>query len=99
MKARTRVQSKIPEHAYHIGELDVDPARRGHGIGGALLRHAEAEARSAGLKLMSLTTTTSNPARRLYERHGFRVIETKTDPEYQKITGIAGRVLMAKDLD
>ncbi|MBK6319202.1 MAG: GNAT family N-acetyltransferase [Dehalococcoidia bacterium] len=48
---------------------------------------------------MSLTTTTSNPARRLYERHGFRVMETWTDPGFEQVTeGVAGRILMVKHL-
>jgi len=47
---------------------------------------------------MSLTTHTSNPARRLYERHGYRVVETRTDPAYERYTGIEGRVLMVKEL-
>jgi ribosomal protein S18 acetylase RimI-like enzyme len=96
--ARGRVQPKRPRGSYHIAELDVDPACRNRGIGGALLDYAEAEARRTGFAQMSLTTTTSNPARRLYERHGFRVVETKTDAAYEKYTGIEGRHLMVKDL-
>lgn len=98
-RARARVQSNPPADALHIGELDVDPRYRNRGIGGALLDYAEAEAHKGGHKQMSLSTTTSNPARRLYERHGFRVVETKTDAEYERYTGIEGRVLMVKDLD
>ena len=47
---------------------------------------------------MSLSTTTVNPARRLYEHHGFRVAQTLTDPWYERVTGISGRHLMLKDL-
>jgi ribosomal protein S18 acetylase RimI-like enzyme len=47
---------------------------------------------------MALTTTTENPARHLYERHGFRVVETRTDPAYERYTGIEGRHRMVKDL-
>jgi ribosomal protein S18 acetylase RimI-like enzyme len=98
MRARSRVQITPPSDAYHIGELDVDPRYRNRGIGGALLDYAESVAGGVGRKQMSLTTTTSNPARRLYERHGFHVVETKTDPDYERYTGIEGRVLMVKDL-
>jgi ribosomal protein S18 acetylase RimI-like enzyme len=84
--------------AYRVRELHVDPGHRGRGIGGALLDYAEAEARKAGYTQMALTTTTVNPARRLYERHGFRVVETKTDPVYERYTGIEGRHRMVKDL-
>ncbi len=47
---------------------------------------------------MSLITTTTNPARRLYERHGYRVVETRADAAYERYTGIAGRYLMVKEL-
>lgn len=47
---------------------------------------------------MALTTTTANPARRLYERHGYRVVETRTDTVYERYTGIQGRHRMVKDL-
>lgn len=99
LRARARVQTHPPERSYHVSELDVDPAFRNRGIGGALLDWAEARARAGGYQIMSLSTTTVNPARRLYERHGFRVTETLTDPEYQRITGIAGRHLMVKELE
>lgn len=97
-KARARVQPQRPPGAYHIAEIDVDPGYRGRGIGGALLDWAEAQAHEQGFKQMSLTTTTSNPARRLYERHGFVIAETTTDPAYKRYTGIEGRYLMLKDL-
>lgn len=98
LRARARVQTHAPAGAYHISELDVDPGLRNQGIGGALLKWAEDEAREGGYKVMSLSTTMDNPARRLYERHGFRITETLTDPEYERITGISGRYLMIKDL-
>ena len=48
------------------------PGYRGKGIGTKLLRHllAEAEKRYAAI---SLSVSESNPARRLYEREGFKV--------------------------
>jgi len=95
--ARNRVQPARPARAYYISEIDVDPAFRNRGIGGALLAWAERDARVNGLKRMALTTTTINPARHLYERHGFRVVETKTDPAFERYTGIEGRHLMVKD--
>ncbi|MBI5285092.1 MAG: GNAT family N-acetyltransferase [Chloroflexi bacterium] len=97
-KARQRVSFGAPEDAYHIAELHVAEAWRGHGIGAAMLEHGERAARDSGYRKMSLTTTLSNPARRLYERAGFRVVETRTDAEYERITGIPGRVLMIKEL-
>lgn len=98
LRARRRVQTRTPRGAYHVTEIDVDPDYRNKGIGSALLDYAEAEARSGGYGQMSLSTNTANPARRLYERHGFRVVETKTDAAYQRYTGIEGRYLMVKEL-
>jgi ribosomal protein S18 acetylase RimI-like enzyme len=99
MRVRDRVHVSPPPGALHITELNVDAACRGQGIGSALLDHTEIQARELGYKQMSLSATTANPARRLYERHGFRVAETKTDPRYEKMTGARGRVLMVKGLD
>jgi len=90
---------KAPVDAYVIAELHVDPPYRNRGIGRAMLRYAEEEARRKGCSVMSLVTHTSNPARRLYERHGFQVVETRTDPDYERYTGIEGRLLMVKELD
>ena len=98
IRARARVDIPSPAGALHIGELDVDPRYRSRGVGGALLDHVEAQAREGGYRQMTLETTTTNPARRLYERHGFRVVVTRTDPDYERYTGIEGRVLMVKEL-
>lgn len=98
LRARQRVQTPPPPGSYYIMELDADPAYRNRGIGGALLDYAEAEARRLRYRAMSLSTTTVNPARLLYERHGFRVERTATDSSYERYTGIAGRHLMVKEL-
>ncbi|HET9476908.1 MAG TPA: GNAT family N-acetyltransferase [Dehalococcoidia bacterium] len=99
---RLRVQDRVKPApipgAYKVRELHVDPAFRSRGIGGALLDYAEAAARAGGYTQMTLTTTTENPARHLYERHGYEVVETKTDPVYQRHTGIEGRHRMVKQL-
>jgi len=87
-----------PEASYHIAEMHVLQTRRNLGIGAALLAEAEREARSRGYPLLSLTTTTTNPARRLYERAGFAVVETREDSEHLANTGVSGRVLMVKQL-
>ena len=96
--ARARLNFDHQPGAYAVNELHVDSRYRNRGIGGALLDYAEEEARQDGYGRMSLSTTTINPARRLYERHGFRVVETRTDRQYEKYTGIAGRHLMVKEL-
>jgi len=96
---RARVAIAPPAGALHISELHVSAERRNAGIGGVLLTAAERAARQSGAGALSLTTATNNPARRLYERFGFVLVETRTDPAYEALTGVAGRVLMVKPLD
>jgi ribosomal protein S18 acetylase RimI-like enzyme len=98
LRARASVDIPIPANSFYIAEVHVDSECRGHGIGGALLDWAEDEAKRLGATQMSLTTHTANPARRLYERKGFTVTRTATDPRYEKFTGIRGRVLMEKPI-
>ena len=95
---RAKVAIPAPDDAFHIAEVHVLASFRGMGIGAALLEEAEREARRQGANRLSLTTATNNPARRLYERAGFAVVDQRTDPEFEAATGVAGRVLMAMEL-
>lgn len=95
---RTRVAIAPPAHAFHIAELHVAAHCRNRGIGARLLEEAERAAHAAGAQTMSLTTATNNPARRLYERFGFEVVETRTDHAYEAMTGVSGRVLMTQSI-
>jgi len=97
-RARAAVHIRQPAECLHIAEVHVLAEMRGAGIGGALLAEVERRARAANRSALSLTTTISNPARRLYERAGYRVVETREDPTYRALTGVAGRVLMVKRL-
>lgn len=98
LRARRRVNVVMPPDAYIVHELHVHPEHRNRGIGGALLDYAEEQARHELAPRMALTTHMENPARHLYERHGFRVAEERTDPDYERYTGIPGRYLMIKEL-
>jgi GNAT superfamily N-acetyltransferase len=98
MWVRQRVQFEAQTDVFPIGELYVDEALRNRGIGGKLLQHAEGLARNHGSSRMCLETGITNPARRLYERHGYAVVATKTDPEYERMTGSPGRILMSKQI-
>jgi ribosomal protein S18 acetylase RimI-like enzyme len=82
---------------YYIAELDVAQAYRNRGIGAALLRHAEDEARRLDATRMSLSTNIENPAQHLYVRAGYRIVETKRDAAYRRWGGSEGRVFMVKD--
>ena len=60
------VADDVPELA-----IAVVPGERGKGLGSALLTRLISEARAGGLRGLSLSLEPDNPARRLYERHGF----------------------------
>lgn len=60
------VDADTPEIA-----MGVAPTWRGRGIGSGLLEALVSAARDAGTPSLSLSVEADNPARRLYERHGF----------------------------
>jgi ribosomal protein S18 acetylase RimI-like enzyme len=74
-------------------ELHTHPSRRGAGVGSLLLDHV---IREHGDRAVSLTTRSNNPARRLYERHGFAVVAQKDNRWFERRTGAPGRVLMVR---
>jgi len=61
------VDEQVPE----IG-ISVVREARGQGVGGTLLAALIAQAREDGLRALSLSVETENPARKLYEKFGFR---------------------------
>jgi ribosomal protein S18 acetylase RimI-like enzyme len=62
----------------YVSSLAVDPAAQGRGLGTALLTHLETVARDMGKTRLALHVVDSNTgARRLYERHGFRVVRAE----------------------
>jgi len=95
---RSRLDFPLPAGALHVVELHVAPEWRSRGIGGRLLEHAETLARERGAVGLVLSTMATNPARRLYERHGYRVTAERRVRGYRAITGSPGRVLMEKTL-
>ena len=96
-RARVRVDMSLPE-GVHLAELQVSPRIRRSGVGGLLLAEVEQRAGEQGAPRVSLTTAVENPARRLYERNGYRVTAERRDPRYERMSGSAGRVLMVKEL-
>jgi GNAT superfamily N-acetyltransferase len=68
------VDEQTPELA-----IAVVPSKRGHGIGEQLLQALLARARAAGYARISLSVEPGNPARKLYERHGFEVVDQGTE--------------------
>jgi GNAT superfamily N-acetyltransferase len=59
--------------------IAVVPSKRGLGIGDELLKALSRKAQSGGYERLSLSVEPGNPARQLYERHGFDVVEEGPD--------------------
>ena len=64
------VDESTPELA-----IAVVPSKRGHGIGDELLGALIQKAQAGGYGRLSLSVEPGNPARKLYERHGFAVVD------------------------
>ena len=64
------VDEQTPELA-----IAVVPSQRGKGVGEKLLLALIDRARQAGYTSLSLSVEPGNPARKLYERHGFRIVD------------------------
>ncbi len=64
------VDEETPELA-----IAVVPSKRGHGIGDELLKALLQKARDGGFERLSLSVEPGNPARKLYERHGFEIVD------------------------
>ncbi|RQS14451.1 GNAT family N-acetyltransferase [Burkholderia sp. Bp8998] len=62
---------------WHVHQIQIHPSRQGQGIGEAVLRELLAEAAREQVSV-SLSVLHGNPARRLYERLGFRLL-SETD--------------------
>jgi len=63
---------------WELVQIQLSPSLHGKGVGTALLRALVAEARAAGASLR-LSVHRANPARRLYERLGFVVVEERAN--------------------
>ena len=96
--ALQRVRVPTPADSWVVRELHVRPDLRNRGLGGLLLGQADTSARAAGFASVALTVRTNNPARRLYERAGYRTVRLRTHSWYRHWTGAEGRVLMVKAL-
>lgn len=63
---------------------------RGQGIGGAMMRRMLDELRDAGYERASLSVQKENPATRLYERLGFRIVgDGEDESEWLMIAALA----------
>jgi ribosomal protein S18 acetylase RimI-like enzyme len=62
--------------ALHIVDIALLPASRGQGIGGAIVEDVLDHARTLG-KGVSIHVERTNPARSLYDRLGFTMVEDR----------------------
>jgi ribosomal protein S18 acetylase RimI-like enzyme len=63
---------------WYVNVLAVVPQQRGRGLGSRLLEQADATGRALGKRGMSVIVSDINAgARRLYERHGYRVVASR----------------------
>jgi GNAT superfamily N-acetyltransferase len=67
---------RVDEQAnhFHVDQMFLLPDYQNQGIGSGLIREVQAAAKQHGLPV-SLWVLRVNPARRMYERLGFRVVE------------------------
>ena len=65
--------------AIHPPTVAVVPSKRGKGLGEQLLTALLERARDAGHETISLSVERANPARKLYERFGFREVDERGD--------------------
>jgi ribosomal protein S18 acetylase RimI-like enzyme len=63
----------------YIQTICIDPRCRGHGLGSRLLEFAEQRIRQVSPNIFMCVSTFNDGARRLYQRHGYRVVGELTD--------------------
>lgn len=84
--------------SWYVNVLATFPDHRGKGLGGRLLDFAEARARRAGRRGLSLIVEDANTgARRLYERYGFREMARRPMVKEDWISPGTDWVLLVKD--
>jgi GNAT superfamily N-acetyltransferase len=66
------VRATLNDGGWHIGRLMVAPDRRGEGLGGRLLRHAEAQAPEQAGRFALFTGARSTDNLAMYEHVGYR---------------------------
>jgi GNAT superfamily N-acetyltransferase len=78
------LQTQNDSGAITLGQLYITPALQRRGIGTEILKRVIARAKGRG-KSVLLSVVKINPARRLYERHGFRVTHEDRDKFYMRL--------------
>lgn len=92
----------IPTHpvkeALHIDQIAVKKGKRGFGIGGKMLDFAFDFAKDVGYKHVTLMVNSTNPAKKLYEMHGFYVSRKHRSWIVKEALGYDEALYMTKDV-
>jgi translation initiation factor 4G len=102
MKRSERVLCCIPEEvegAWIIDSVATVPEFRRKGIVGRLLEEILEKGKQQGFRLAQINMYIGNvPARRAYEKHGFKVIDEKRHPDFEAEIGSPGMMRLLRDL-
>lgn len=102
MKRSERVLCCIPEEvegAWIIDSVATVPEFRRKGIVGRLLEEILEKGKQQGFRLAQINMYIGNvPARRAYEKHGFKVIDEKRHPYFEAEIGSPGMMRLFRDL-
>ena len=100
--AQPRILDCIPgpvEGAWVIDSVAAVPEFRGQGIAGRLLEAILNQGRDKGFQRAQVNIYLGNtPAQRLYEKHGFTILDELRDPYFESEIGSPGMARMLKDL-
>jgi ribosomal protein S18 acetylase RimI-like enzyme len=89
----------MPDGSWIVENVGTLPQHRRRGLVGALLERALEAGRRGGFARAQISCLVENePALRAYERAGFAVVETREDPEFEKLLGARGFVRMTQAL-
>src|SRR5690606_11362661 len=73
------VQVEGYAHEVFLALSEIAPQWQGRGLGSAIIRDVQAQARAAGLPLVLHVLKANGAAKRLYDRLGFRVVSERWD--------------------
>jgi ribosomal protein S18 acetylase RimI-like enzyme len=91
LRASSRVSPHPPQESFYVDALAVAEGARRQGVGRALIREAERQAREADAVLLALDTGIANdPARRLYMTSGFEETGVRRAPDERIARAVGG---------
>ncbi|WP_030488635.1 GNAT family N-acetyltransferase [Micromonospora chokoriensis] len=74
------VRAHVDGDTAHVGRLSVAPDQHGRGVGGRLLAAIEAACAGRVARFTLFTGADSTRNLRLYQRHGYRIVAHRPDP-------------------